>query len=364
MGYNILMDINPKQVASTQASAGDQGGNRSRNPDIQAEVSHQPTSGQVRGKLKLFLGYAAGVGKTFAMLKSAQQCRSDGLDVVIGHVDTHNQPETEELLIGLEIIPGKPIEHRGFSQMEIDVDAILNRHPRLVLVDDLAHTNTPGSRHPKRYQDVQELLSAGIDIYATINIQYFESFNDVVTQITGAYVRETIPDKIIDDAADIELIDITPEELLKRLAHGKVNVQAENKAGFVDFFREGNLTALREITMRRAAEHVDHQMRAYMQTRAIPGPWQATERLMVCISPNVPGEHLVRSARRLADELKAEWFVVYVETPEHEHLSQNMLSQVGRSMRLAEELGARTKTLPTSPTASTDRKSTRLNSSH
>lgn len=304
-----------------------------------------------RGRLKIFLGYAAGVGKTYAMLEAAHQRRAEGLEVVIGYVETHQRVETETLAEGLEIVPRKLIDYRGIELTEMDVDAVLARHPRLALVDELAHTNAPGSRHPKRHQDVDELLAAGIDVYTTLNIQHLESLNDVVAQITGTLVHETIPDSVIDEATEIELIDLPPEELLQRLSEGKVYIPEQAGRAIDDFFRKGNLTALREMTMRRAAERVDDQMRAYMQTRAIPGPWHATERLLVCISPNTLGERLVRSTRRLADELNAEWFAVYVRTPEHERLSQASRDQLTRTLRLAEELGARTKTLPMSQSA-------------
>ncbi len=197
----------------------------------------------------------------------------------------------------------------------MDIDAVLKRHPRLALVDELAHTNAPGSRHAKRYQDVVELLEAGIDVYTTLNIQHIESLNDVVAQITGMKVRETIPDRVIDAVNDIELVDLPPDELIKRLADGKVYVPDQAQRAIEKFFRKGNLTALRELAMRRAAERVDDQMRAYMRTSAIPGPWPASERLLVCISPGALGERLIRTARRLADELNAEWFAIYVETP-------------------------------------------------
>jgi two-component system sensor histidine kinase KdpD len=303
-----------------------------------------------RGRLKVFLGYAAGVGKTYAMLEAAHQRCEEGLDVVIGYIETHKRIETEELAAGLEIVPRKSIEYRGVQLTEMDVDAVLTRHPRLVLVDELAHTNAPGSRHPKRYQDVDELLTAELDVYTTLNIQHLESLNDVVAQITGTLVRETIPDSVIDSATEIELVDLPPDELLNRLREGKVYIPEQAARAIEEFFRKGNLTALREIAMRRAAERVDDQMRSYMQTRAIPGPWHATERLLVCISPSTLSERLVRSTRRLADELNAEWFAVYVETPEHERLLQAGRDQIARTMRLAEELGARSKILSLSQT--------------
>ena len=287
------------------------------------------------------------------MLEAAHQRKKEGVDVVVGYVETHKRVETEALVNGLELIPPRQITYHNIQLTEMDIDAILERKPRLVLVDELAHTNVPGSRHAKRHADVEELLDAGIDVYTTINIQHIESLNDVVAQITGMTVRETIPDSVIDDVTDIELIDLPPDELIKRLQDGKVYVPDQAQRAIEKFFRKGNLTALRELTMRRAAERVDDQMRAYMRTSAISGPWPASERLLVCISPGALGERLIRTARRLADELKAEWFAVYVETPDQARISQEQRDQVARSLRLAEELGARTRTLPGDFVAST-----------
>jgi two-component system sensor histidine kinase KdpD len=301
---------------------------------------------QNRGKLKIFLGYAAGVGKTYAMLDAARQRQAEGMDVVIGYVETHGRPETEALLAGLEVIPRQRIEYRGLILEELDVDAVLARRPQLVLVDELAHTNAPGSRHPKRYQDVLELLTAGSDVYTTLNIQHLESLNNVVAQITGVIVRETVPDSAIDAAAEIELVDIAPDELLQRLKEGKVYVPEQAARAIEKFFRKGNLTALRELTMRRAAERVDEQMRAYMQMHVIPGPWPAKERLLVCISLGTLSERLVRTARRLADELRTEWYALYVETPAHARLSPAQQDRVAHLLRLAEELGGKAVTIP------------------
>ncbi len=306
-----------------------------------------------RGRLKIFLGYAAGVGKTYAMLEAAHQRKAEGVDVVVGYVETHNRVETELLVTGLEVIPRRQLTYHNIQLTEMDIDAILSRKPQLVLVDELAHTNVPGSRHPKRHVDVEELLESGINVYTTLNIQHIESLNDVVAQITGTKVRETIPDSVIDAVTDIELIDLPPDELIKRLQDGKVYIPDQAQRAIDKFFRKGNLTALRELTMRRAAERVDDQMRAYMHTRAIPGPWPAGERLLVCISPGALGERMIRTARRLADELKAEWFAVYVETPDQVHLSQEQRDQVAGSLRLAEELGARTISLPGQSVADT-----------
>jgi two-component system sensor histidine kinase KdpD len=299
-----------------------------------------------RGQLKIFLGYAAGVGKTYAMLEAAHQRINEGIDVVVGYVDTHGRAETDALVTGLEVTGRAHIIYRNIELTEMDIDAVLKRHPRLALVDELAHTNAPGSRHAKRYQDVLELLEAGIDVYTTLNIQHIESLNDVVAQITGMKVRETIPDRIIDNVNDIELVDLPPDELIKRLADGKVYIPDQAELARREFFRKGNLTALRELTMRRAAERVDIQMRSYMRTKAIAGPWPASERLLVCISPGALGERLIRTARRLADELNAEWFAIYVETPADARLSQEQRDQIATSLRLAEELGARTVSRP------------------
>ena len=304
-----------------------------------------------RGRLKIFLGYAAGVGKTYAMLEAARQRKTEGIDIVVGYLETHKRAETERIAQGLETIPRKSITYHGVTLTEMDVDAILIRHPRLTLVDELAHTNAPGSRHPKRYLDVEELLEAGIDVYSTLNIQHLESLNDVVAQITGVQVRETIPDRVIDEANELELVDLPPDELLTRLREGKVYVPDQAMRAIQDFFRKGNLTALREMTMRRAAERVDDQMRSYMETQAIAGTWPAAERLIVCISPNPLGDRLVRSARRFADELKAEWMAVYVQTPHDSTLPQQKRDYATRSLRLAEELGARTVVLPSNGSA-------------
>jgi len=301
-----------------------------------------------RGRLKIFLGYAAGVGKTYAMLEAAYQRKEQGVDVVVGYVETHKRVETEQLVQGLEVLPRKQVEYHNVVLTELDVDTVLQRYPQLVLVDEFAHTNAPGSRHPKRYQDVEDILDAGIDVYTTLNIQHLESLNDVVAQVTGVIVRETVPDRVIDEASEIEVIDLPPDELLTRLKEGKVYVPGQAARAIQKFFRKGNLTALREMSLRRAAERVDDQMRAYMQTRAIPGPWPAAERLLVCISPSPLSEHLIRSARRLAGELNSEWIAVYVETPQLAALSPEKRERINRILQLAEELGARSYVLPSS----------------
>jgi two-component system sensor histidine kinase KdpD len=298
-----------------------------------------------RGKLKIFLGYVAGVGKTYAMLEAAHQRREQGLDVVIGYIETHKRAETEDLVAGLEVLPRKQVEYHNVTLPELDVDAVLNRRPELVLVDEFAHTNAPGSRHPKRFQDVEEILDAGIDVYTTLNIQHLESLNDIVAQVTGIIVRETIPDRVIDEASEIEVIDLPPDELLVRLQEGKVYIPEQASRAIDNFFRQGNLTALREMSLRRAAERVDNQMRSYMQTRAISGPWAASERLLVCISPSPLAEKLIRATRRLADELNAEWVAVYVEIASRPENNPAHRERIGRTLQLAEELGAKSLTL-------------------
>ncbi|WP_292370677.1 sensor histidine kinase [Methanoregula sp. UBA64] len=298
-----------------------------------------------KGKLKIFLGYIAGVGKTYEMLTAAHQKLHEGIDVRIGYVEHHKRSETEALMAGIPVVPPKEIEYHGVVLTELDLDSILAARPQLVLVDELAHTNAPGSRHPKRYQDVEELLAAGIDVYSTLNVQHIESLNDVVAQITGVVVKETIPDRVIDEAAEIEVIDLAPPELLQRLREGKVYVPDMAARAIGLFFNEGNLYALRELALRRAAERVDTQMLAYMQTRSIPGPWPVGEKLLVCIGPGPLAERLIRTARRQADRINAPWCALYVETATHHRLSQGAKEQVGRSLVLAEKLGATTATV-------------------
>lgn len=316
-----------------------------KRPDPDELLKNIQSEEKRRGRLKIFLGYVAGVGKTYAMLEAAHQRRQQGVDVVVGFVETHKRAETEQLIQELEVLPRKQVEYHNIMLPEMDLDAVLQRRPQLVLVDEFAHTNAPGSRHAKRYQDVQEILSAGIDVYTTLNIQHLESLNDIVAQVTGVIVRETVPDRVIDEASEIEVIDLPPDELLVRLQEGKVYVPDQAARAIQKFFRKGNLTALREMSLRRAAERVDDQMRAYMQTRAIQGIWAAGERLLVCISPSPVSERLVRTTRRLADELNAEWIALYVETPQFASMSQEVRNRVAGILQLAEELGARSYTL-------------------
>ncbi len=298
------------------------------------------------GRLKVFLGAAPGVGKTYTMLEAAQARRREGVDVVVGVVETHGRAETQTLLVGLEVIPRRQVEYKGRVLTEMDLDAILARHPALVLVDELAHTNAPGSRHPKRYLDVEELLAAGIDVYTTVNIQHLESLNDVVAQITGVRVRETLPDRVLEQADDIELVDLSPDELLQRLREGKVYVPDQAERAIRHYFRKGNLTALRELSLRHTAQRVDAQMRTYMQAHAIPGPWPAQDRIMACVSANPHAQRLVRTAKRRADRRRCEWLAVYVETPAHHRLSEADRDRVAATLRLAEQLGGEAITIP------------------
>jgi len=253
-------------------------------PDALLAAVTKEEAKQKRGQLKIFFGMAAGVGKTYAMLEAAAERLAEGIDVVIGYVETHGRAETEALVVGLPIMPRRKLDYRGTLFEEMDLDAILLRHPQLVLVDELAHTNIPGTRHPKRYQDVLELIAAGIDVYTTVNVQHLESRADTVRQITGTTVRETVPDSILEMAHEIELIDLAPEDLQKRLAEGKVYLGDRAEAAAHNFFRTGNLTALREMALRLTAERVDHQLQDYMQINQIAGPWKSGERLMVAIS--------------------------------------------------------------------------------
>jgi two-component system sensor histidine kinase KdpD len=314
-------------------------------PDPDELLKNVESEDTKRGKLKIFLGYIAGVGKTYAMLEAAHQRKAQGIDVVIGYVETHKRAETEELVAGLELLAPKQLEYHNVTLSELDVDTVLKRQPQLVLVDEFAHTNAPGSRHPKRYMDVEEILDAGIDVYTTLNIQHLESLNDVVAQVTNVVVRETIPDRVIDEASEIEVIDLPPDELLVRMQEGKVYIPEQASRAIDKFFRKGNLTALREMSLRRAAERVDNQMRSYMQTRAIPGPWAAGERLLVCISPSPLAEKLVRTTRRLASELKAQWFAAYIEIVSKPEINPANRERIGRILQLAEELGGTSLTI-------------------
>ncbi len=307
-------------------------------PDALLHLLKSEEEKQHIGALKVFFGMCAGVGKTYDMLKAAHEARRKGIDVVVGYVETHHRPETDVLLTGLTILPRRVIEYKGTVLEEMDLDAILARKPALVLVDELAHTNAPGSRHTKRYQDVLELLDNGIDVFTTLNVQHLESRADTVAQITGAVVRETVPDSILERASDVELIDLSPDELLQRLADGKVYAPERSKRAIENYFRKGNLTALREMSLRITAERVDRQLRDYMRSNRIAGPWKSGQRLLVGITGSPDSIRLIRWARRVAFTQAASWIAVHVETSTP--TSDEERRQLGTNIKLAQELGA------------------------
>jgi two-component system sensor histidine kinase KdpD len=293
------------------------------------------------GRLTVYLGYAAGVGKTYSMLQDALQRQLEGKDVIIGYIETHDRPETNALVENFEVIPTLSIEHQNLSLREMDLDAVIRRHPQIVLVDELAHTNAPGSRHLKRYQDVEELLQSGISVYTTVNIQHIESHNDIVAQIIGIRVSEIVPDTFFSDADEIRLIDITPEELNIRLKAGKVYVKDMAETAVQSFFRTGNLLALRQLALRYMAESTDRKMIGYMRTRAIPGPWPATERLLVCIRPGPTAEHMVRAAYRLATRFDADLIVFSVDVNDERALSSQERLWINQALETGRRLGGR-----------------------
>jgi two-component system sensor histidine kinase KdpD len=298
------------------------------------------------GKLKIFVGAAPGVGKTYEMLMQARARRKDGYDVVVGVVETHGRRETEALLEGLELIPRRAVAYRGQTLDEMDIDAILARRPEIVLVDELAHTNAAGSRHPKRYLDVEEILSRGIDVYTTVNIQHIESLNDVVAQITHVRVRETLPDTVFNRADAVELIDLTPDDLIQRLKDGKVYVPKQAERALQNFFSPANLTALRELALRRTADRVDEQLLMEMQAGAISGPWAAGERILVCVNEDVRAAGLVRHAKRLSDRLHAPFVALCIETRRTLQLTEQERDRVADTLRLAVALGGDAVTIP------------------
>lgn len=298
-----------------------------------------------RGRLKVFFGATAGVGKTYAMLQEAKLLLAGGMDVVAGVVETHGRSDTDSMLAGLPRLPLREVEHRGVLLREFDLDAALERHPRLILIDELAHSNAPGSRHSKRWQDVQELLGAGIDVFTTVNVQHIESLNDVVAQITGVIVREKVPDVVLEQADEVELVDTSPDELLKRLRDGKVYMPAQAERALESFFTKANLTALRELALRKTALQVEGQLRAERTLLATQATWPAAERIIVCIGPGPLSADLVRSAKRLASETHAQWEAVYVEIPARGELAPSVRQRLDETLALAESLGAETATL-------------------
>ncbi len=315
------------------------------NPDALLARVQAQESNLRRGKLRIFFGYAAGVGKTFAMLEAARRERVEGVDVVVGYVEPHGRPETEALLEGLEVLPPRLVPYRGVTLREFDLDAALTRKPQLILVDELAHTNAEGSRHAKRWQDVEELLDAGIDVYTTLNVQHIESLNDVVAQITGTVVRETLPDSVLERADDIELIDLTPEELIDRLQAGKVYIPLQAERALEHFFQKSNLMALREMSLRQAAQRLGRDVEAARRQKAIGSPWATSEHLLVCIGPSPTSAKLLRTAKRMAAAFGADWTAVAVEPHGLSATTAASRERIGEHLRLAERLGAETHTL-------------------
>ncbi|MFG1463589.1 sensor histidine kinase KdpD [Xanthobacter sp. DSM 24535] len=297
-----------------------------------------------KGKLRVFLGAAPGVGKTYAMCQAAKAAKEGGKDVVVGIVETHGRRETEAVTEGLEILPRRSIAYRGRLVPEFDLDAALARRPGLLLVDEYAHTNVPGSRHPKRWQDVRDILDAGIDVWTTLNIQHLESLNEVVQRISGVRVRETVPDTALQEADEVVMVDLPPDELLKRLAEGKIYIQDTAARAIENFFKPTNLTALRELALRRVAARVDSDLVEHMQGGAIEGPWAAGERILVCVGPDASAQRVVREAKRLADLADAPWFAVTVERP-GALPSVADRQRIQEALRLAESLGAETRAL-------------------
>ncbi len=311
-------------------------------PDALLARVQREERGAARGKLRVFFGASAGVGKTYAMLGAARRLKDEGIDVVVGVVETHGRSETQALLEGLEVLRRKPILRREGTVEEFDIDAAVRRRPRVILVDELAHTNAPGSRHPKRWQDVEELLDRGIDVYTTLNVQHLESLNDVVGGITGIKVWETLPDTFFDKADDIVLVDIPADELLARLKAGKVYLPEQAELAARNFFRKGNLMALRELALRRTAEVIEEEVQEYRSDKAIEGVWKTGARLLCAIGPHAGAEHVVRHSARLAGQLGVEWTAVYVETPRLQRLPAAERERILKVVKLASDLGART----------------------
>ena len=300
---------------------------------------------RTRGRLKVFFGASPGVGKTYAMLEAARARRREGVEVVIGWIETHGRAETAALAEGFERLPPREIEYRGVQLQEFNIDAALARKPRLLLLDELAHTNAPEGRHAKRWQDVDELLEAGIDVHTTLNVQHVESLGDLVHRVTGIEVRETVPDRLLDAADEVEFIDLPPEALLQRLAEGKVYVPDRAAQAVRHFFRRGNLLALRELALRRTAEHVDADVQDYRRDHEIEGTWPVAERILVCVRPNPESDRLVRAARRMAARFKAEWIVAYVESSAQRPLTSAERHALATTIKLTEELGGQTAAL-------------------
>src|SRR5512136_847157 len=316
-----------------------------KRPDPDALLKEVEREETKKGRLKIFVGYAPGVGKTYAMLNEAHVLKKRGVDVVVGIIETHGRSETEALLTNLEMIPRRRVEYQGIVLEELDGDAILKRRPAVVLVDELAHTNAPGSRHPKRYQDIEELIDSGIDVYTTVNVQHFESLNDVLEKITGIRMQETLPDTFLDRADEVQVIDIPLEELFERLKEGKVYIPLQAERAMQNFFQRGNLVALRELMLTHVAHKMDTELLNYMRAKAISGPWPAGERVMVCIAPSPYAKQLLRKGYQIAKEAHAEWYAVHVSTPALKEMSDKDKGYIVEALNLAGELGAKLATL-------------------
>jgi two-component system sensor histidine kinase KdpD len=314
-------------------------------PDPEALLKEVQRMEEKRGRLKIFIGYAPGVGKTYAMLNEAHVLKNRGEDVIVGIAETHGRVETEALLKELEVVPRRSMEYQGILLDELDLDAVLQRRPAVVLIDELAHTNVPGSRHPKRYQDIEELLGSGIDVYTTVNVQHFESLNDVLEKITGIRMQETLPDTFLDRADEVQVIDIPLEELFERLKEGKVYIPRQAERAMQNFFQRGNLVALRELMLTHVAHKMDAELLNYMRAKAISGPWPVSERVMVCVAPSPYAKQLLRKGYQIAQEAHAEWYAVYVSTPALKEMSEKDKVFIAEALNLAEELGAKIVTL-------------------
>jgi two-component system sensor histidine kinase KdpD len=311
--------------------------------ELLARLKQQHAQAQ-RGKLKIFFGASAGVGKTYAMLSAAQSSKQQGVDVVIGVIETHGRAETEALVAGLERLPLAAVSYRDRTLKEFDLDAALARKPRLILVDELAHSNVTGSRHPKRWQDVEELLDAGIDVWSAMNVQHLESLNDVVSGITGIRVWETVPDRVFDETDEVVIVDLPPDDLLQRLKEGKVYLPQQAERAVRNFFRKGNLIALRELALRRTADRVDDEMLQYRRNLTVAPVWQTREALLLCIGPDERSEKLVRGTARLAAQLDVPWHCIYVETPQVRRVTDATRQRVLKVLKLAQDAGATTAT--------------------
>lgn len=316
------------------------------NPDALLARVAADEAASTRGKLKIFFGAAPGVGKTYAMLEAGRKLAKQGVDVVVGYVEPHVRPDTQALVLGLDVLPRRSLEYRGRTITEFDLDAALARRPQLLLVDELAHTNAPGTTHAKRWQDVEQLLAAGIDVYTTLNVQHVESLNDIVTGITTVPVRETVPDHVFEQAAEVELVDIAPDDLIDRLREGKVYVPDQARRAIENFFRKGNLTALRELSLRKTAERVGAQTLGYRQEHDVTRIWPTSERLLVCVGPGPSSARLVRATRRMAGGLRASWTALHVEVAGGAPLSADQRASLEDNLRLAEELGAEIAVVP------------------